>query len=580
MDSKKNDDFPIDPVLPDSSEKVILSQNQIDEINALKPDFYIDKKTSKANISDYEHFSFKFPYPAESLILILGDHLNYENYFRYFIPFQIEQVNTRVTYQFQTGYPLVEEKICCILFTKQWFDNNNGDNILSDFQINNPFIRKILLILPEDNFNTLALIGSHNYDTVFILCPELAAVIPKFIASQVNKYYQELSQKERFEYVLSQVHDKTEEFKQLKQKLSKAIILISNKNTQLNQQKNEIESQRADLEKALKSSTKHYVRLQKSLILNQEQQHQLEKAIKEMAFLNEQLKIQNEEVLTQRDEIEKQQVEIQAQNDYVIKQYNRIAEQQTELTDNLIYSQRIQKAILPQEDFLSILLPYHFIVNLPRNIVSGDFYWITQNRSKTIIAVGDATGHGVSGALMSMLGIAYLNEIINKDNIQASNEILDKLRKQVVKSLHQSAAISDSKDGFDMSVCVIDLEKNTLQYSGANNPMYIIRDGLLHEMKADKMPIGFHERLDHAFSFSDFDLQPGDMIYMFSDGFADQFGGPKETKFKLKPFKSMFTTISSLSMEEQKSAIIETFLKWKGKHEQVDDILILGFRYP
>jgi len=255
-----------------------------------------------------------------------------------------------------------------------------------------------------------------------------------------------------------------------------------------------------------------------------------------------------------------------------------LAYQKKQITDSIEYASRIQTAILPPEDFISRVIPDHFILYKPRDIVSGDFYWITHKDDKIIVAAVDCTGHGVPGAFMSMLGFAFLNEIVNKETELKANSILNQLRDYVKESLHQTGKEDEAKDGMDIALCIIDPDKQKLQYSGAYNPLYLIRDDDFISLKADRMPIGIHIIEKGSFTNHEIDIKKGDIIYIFTDGYIDQFGGPNSRKFKLIPFKEMLISIKDKSMSEQKEILDTEFAKWKGDHDQIDDVLVMGIK--
>ena len=258
-------------------------------------------------------------------------------------------------------------------------------------------------------------------------------------------------------------------------------------------------------------------------------------------------------------------------------QRDKIKEHQTEIIDSINYAKRIQNAILPTTEFFAQLYPENFVIFKPRDIVSGDFYWISQIEGKNIIAVADCTGHGVPGAFMSMLGIAFLKEIVVKEYMTHTAIILNRLRKEIIKSLQQQGKENDTKDGMDIVVCSIDQKTNLLQFSGANNSIIISRNAVLHELKGDKMPIGIYEKMD-KFVAKDFQLEKNDIIYMQSDGFADQFGGPKGKKYKMKYFREKIIEISNQPLSEQKNIIEKDFNDWKGKYSQIDDVLVVAVK--
>jgi serine phosphatase RsbU (regulator of sigma subunit) len=280
----------------------------------------------------------------------------------------------------------------------------------------------------------------------------------------------------------------------------------------------------------------------------------------------------------QKIEIEKRNHKIKKQHEDVLRQKEIISKKNEEITADLRYSQRIQEAILPSEENIREILPQHFIVNIPKNIVSGDFYWLERTNNKVIVAVADCTGHGVSGALMHMMGIIFLNEIVKKKEIKEPGEIMGELRNYIMSSLHQTGKFGETQDGMDLALCTIDFDTYKLQFVGANNPLYIINNKGLTEIKGDRMPVGININYDKPFTTHEFELQKGDTLYMFTDGYADQFGGVKGKKFRYKYFKELLIGINGSSMQKQKDVIEQTFYKWKGEHEQVDDVLIMGVK--
>lgn len=232
------------------------------------------------------------------------------------------------------------------------------------------------------------------------------------------------------------------------------------------------------------------------------------------------------ELKQQSDEIKTQNELLLQQNEEIISQRDLVKRQHKSITDSITYASRIQNAILPPEAYIDEILPENFILYKPRDTVSGDFYWIKQVNQFIVIAVGDCTGHGVPGAIMSMLGVSLLNDIVQRRHILASNEILNHLRKEVKKSLRQSSKKSEPMDGMDIGICVCDTENNKMQYAGAFNQLYIFRNGELIVFKGDRMPIGIYLREKPTFTNHEIDLQIGDTFYMFTDGFTDQLGGP------------------------------------------------------
>ena len=272
----------------------------------------------------------------------------------------------------------------------------------------------------------------------------------------------------------------------------------------------------------------------------------------------------------------------------VRKRTIKIEKQKKEITDSIIYAKRIQSAALPPEELIQQHLPEHFVLFKPRDIVSGDFYWMKQINKYTVITAADCTGHGVPGAFMSMLGMALLNEIVRDKSVTYANQVLNKLRAEIKLALRQTGKEGEAKDGMDIALCVIDKESMKLQYAGAYNPLYLFRktsDKLeLIETKADKMPIGIHMK-EKPFTNHEIDIQENDIIYIFSDGFIDQFGGNNDetikkggVKFKSKRFKKLLEDINDKEMSEQKEILNNTIEQWKGSNDQVDDILVIGIK--
>ncbi|NOR86016.1 MAG: SpoIIE family protein phosphatase, partial [Bacteroidales bacterium] len=262
-----------------------------------------------------------------------------------------------------------------------------------------------------------------------------------------------------------------------------------------------------------------------------------------------------------------------------ISQKNELlADKNKHITDSINYARRIQYATMRPESQLNDLYEGAFILYLPKDIVSGDFYWYIKKGKHLIVAAADCTGHGVPGAFMSMLGIAYLNEIVGRMNKYTAGSILQQLRANVIGALHQSDSADSAKDGMDIALVVLDTEKHSLQYSGAYNPLYILRQGELIEEKPDRMPIGVHSRDKEPFSNHKIQLQKDDQLYIFTDGYADQFGGPKGKKMNYKRFKNLITKQQSVSNEQQKENLLQAFSDWKGEQDQLDDVLLIGLK--
>ena len=258
-------------------------------------------------------------------------------------------------------------------------------------------------------------------------------------------------------------------------------------------------------------------------------------------------------------------------------QKDTIEKKNQDITASIQYAKSIQDALLPSEEILEDNFNDYFILNKPLGIVSGDFFWINKYDDKVFIAAVDCTGHGVPGAFMSMLGITFLNDIVNKSKVFATGKILNMLRENIITSLKQDSNKESMKDGMDIALYCIDLTERSLTYSGAYNPLWMIRNNILSECRADRMPIGIYTKMDD-FNECSIDLQKDDALYIFSDGFVDQFGGPVRKKFKTKAFKELLLTIQSENFDNQKNILDKTHLDWKGNNDQVDDILVIGVR--
>ncbi len=283
--------------------------------------------------------------------------------------------------------------------------------------------------------------------------------------------------------------------------------------------------------------------------------------------------------------LEQSNIQITQQKQEIEKQRDIANTQKKKITDSIMYAQRIQNAVLPPLSIIEKALPDHFILYRPKDIVSGDFYWMTEKEGFVIIAAVDCTGHGVPGAFMSMLGVAFLNDIINKATfnrhfrtLTASN-ILNQLREHVILSLHQSGMESESKDGMDISLTIIDFEGMHLQFAGAHNPIYIIRANNIIQMAGDPMPIGVYRTSDKPFTNQEFELEENDLVYLFTDGYYDQFGGTKGSKMLSANFRKYLLEIHHKPMKEQKKLLEEFYNNWKGTHDQLDDVTVIGFRF-
>ncbi len=291
--------------------------------------------------------------------------------------------------------------------------------------------------------------------------------------------------------------------------------------------------------------------------------------------------------------------QLASKNKAISRQRDQIAQQNQSITESIEYASSIQAAMLPSHRTLQNYLSDYFIMYKPKDIVSGDFYWASRVGDQLVFTAADCTGHGVPGAMMSMLGVAFLEEVTHGDQPLKASQLLDELRAHIIHSLNQSQQ-ERIKDGMDMSLCVLDLNTNRLQFAGANNSLYLLRrTGSLPsaaspfkendkntfevkgaELKADKMPVGisFFEEKQRPFNNYDIQLKHGDTIYLFSDGYPDQFGGPYNKKFKYPRFRKTLLDLCPHPADEQKQQLEKIFENWRGDFEQLDDIIVMGVK--
>lgn len=282
----------------------------------------------------------------------------------------------------------------------------------------------------------------------------------------------------------------------------------------------------------------------------------------------------------------KRNLKLWAQSIAVHKEKERINQLRSELqlrhndlTDSIRYAKRIQQALLPTPDEIDKLLHHYFILWRPRDIVSGDFYWIRRMGDSIYVVVADCTGHGVPGAFMSMLGISFLNELAShmQQQLLPPNELLEQMRQQVKDSLQQSPENYALADGMDMAICRIDLQSQKLHYAGANTPLAFVRQGTLELLKATHNPIGIY-RKERPFELHTIDFLPGDMFFLFSDGIHDQFGGPTNAKFSTARLRQLLLETSALPHQQQLQHCSDTLERWQGDQRQLDDMLLMGVR--
>lgn len=336
-------------------------------------------------------------------------------------------------------------------------------------------------------------------------------------------------------------------------------------------------------------------------------------------ILEHKVRLRTQEIQQQKEEIEAQRDEIITQRDYVMQQRNEIESQRNslanlawdlqekteeiekqkdilslrnkEITDSIVYAQRIQSAVLPSEAYLSQHFKEFFVLYKPKSIVSGDFFWATRVKQFLVFCVTDCTGHGVPGAFMSMMGVSFLNEIVRNDEVSSAGEVLNVLREYVVSSLEERGGIGVQFDGMDIGLCVLDIHTLILQFAGANIPCWIAttansfadlherisyENGLI-EIKPDRMPIGRFERMD-SFVTVEYQLEINNAVYLASDGFADQFGGLHEKKYQKATLMKLIADSKGFPMESQKDILEKSFEVWKGDRNQIDDVTIFGIK--
>ncbi|HTF05017.1 MAG TPA: SpoIIE family protein phosphatase [Bacteroidia bacterium] len=259
-----------------------------------------------------------------------------------------------------------------------------------------------------------------------------------------------------------------------------------------------------------------------------------------------------------------------------------LEEKNKEITDSINYAKRIQAALLAPASLLKKNLPEHFVLYKPKAIVSGDFYWATESvgsGSETFwLCVGDCTGHGVPGAFMSLMNISILRELIVEQKNSTPDVVLNKQREAIIRALNPDGAASAAKDGMDCILMNFERNLRVLHFAAANNPLLIVRNGTIVEYNADKQPVGLHEGHDAPFTLQKVELQRGDIVYAFTDGFADQFGGPRGKKFKYSQLKEHLLKLNEKTMDEQRNYLDTVFEDWRGGLEQLDDVLIIGIK--
>jgi serine phosphatase RsbU (regulator of sigma subunit) len=352
-------------------------------------------------------------------------------------------------------------------------------------------------------------------------------------------------------------------------KIARLIDQFFKQKTQLNNDKVAYQKTKAELESLNDELFKQNIEIE-------EQHYKLEELYQELI-------LQKEELETQTENLQQANTKILLHTQELDENRKEIEKHHKEITGNMRYASVIQMAVLPTDQMIQDILKENFLIYWPKDIVSGDFYWIRRKKDTLHIAIADCTGHGLAGALMSMLGVSFMDAIYNQNSDLPANEFLNRLRDQIVSSLHQKGEYGEAQDGIDVSLCIIHLPEKKMEFSGAFSRMYIAHTvsetntPTLSEYKGDPMPTGIYLR-SSSFTNHIIDISFGDMIYMFTDGFIDQFGGEHNKKFKSRRLKDLLTSVCRGPMYEQKEKISKKFLTWKGNNEQVDDVTLFGCR--
>lgn len=384
---------------------------------------------------------------------------------------------------------------------------------------------------------------------------------------QINRQQGEISsQKKMILQQQAEVKVQQDTLASQKEKISLQMARIDEQLNKIGEQEDKIKLQLATLEK--QKLVLYFVVF--ALILVSFLGYYIYRGYKIKKEANIKLEEKNRTISAQKDEIEKQR-------DLAAAQRDQIAYQKKHITDSIMYAKRIQTALIPSLELFSDKLE-HFVLYKPLAIVSGDFYWVASKGNMQIIIAADCTGHGVPGAFMSMLGVTMLNEIVNGKDIVMPDQIVEELRSGIIKALNQVADEDSVKDGMDIAICAVDFDRNLLYYAGANNPLYLVRGGELINYRADKMPVAIHYKMV-PFTLHTIELQKGDAFYIFSDGYADQFGGPKEKKFMTAQLKETILAMANEPMLKQGERLNEIFEAWRGDSPQVDDVTLIGVRY-
>ena len=411
----------------------------------------------------------------------------------------------------------------------------------------------------------------------------------KMAYEYLNAYFQE--EKNKLGNQNAKLRDLNEEQEQIIEQKDSTIQEVVNQNYQLEMQRQQLKYDSAQLAN-VKRQQEDSLKLQMSENAKLQQENEFNRKIKigfgivllliggviYLILRNNRQKKRANTILQEKNHmISSQNEEIQRQNEEISKNLEEIAVKNKDITDSLTYAGTIQKAMLRDFEKHRTLMSDYFIFYAPKDIVSGDFYWAYKVDSKFVFTVGDCTGHSVPGAFMSMLGIALLNQIVAQQHILQASQILEQMRIMVKQYLGQTGLDESEapKDGMDMALCVWDLDSNNCNFAGAYNPMIMVRRGELKVFAAVKSPVGIHMR-ELPFEDQYVDLQKGDRLFLFSDGYSDQFSSVRHDKFKMSRFRQLLLESSRLPMSDQRNKLVDNYYAWKGDFIQIDDVCVLG----
>jgi len=535
-------------------------------------------------------------------------------------------LNNRPIMLMTKGYPFGQSMIN-FLFDEDKLQYELNEQKCEDVNLKISPILTIVAIKSKNKWDNLlgkmtSLVES-NDKTVEVNTAELSKIIKEqeLLMQEITANTKKLdTQKEQLKAQTDELTKQKNELAQKEAQIANAKKEIENQQKLISTQLAKIQAQQDNLEHLnndviLKQQevAKQHAKLEQekqSLLAIQKEYAQIEKNLKEKELLvkeqNKTIDAQGNEIITKESTIQEQKsiiwlsvifliivsilgalayrsyrlknkanATILAQKSEIEEQHKVLEEQHREITDSINYAKRIQEAILPPLKLVKGYMPDSFILYQPKDIVAGDFYWMEGVNNLIIFAVADCTGHGVPGAMVSVVCHNAMNRAVKEFMLVKPNEILDKTREIVLETFEKSD--EDVNDGMDIALCSINTENKKLSYSGANNGLYLIRDGELTQVKPDKQPIGNYQDAK-PFTLHEFDLKKGDVLYTFSDGYPDQFGGPKGKKFMYKNFRNLLLDIHQKPMNEQHSVLVKAFEEWRGAHQQIDDVCVIGVR--